>query len=96
MRSNTMAAILALALAGCANSPEPPRANENFVSVIGTPFLIAFKIPTCVATIAIAAPIAGAWQLASRGDVFYQPDLRRELDDGVIQNCGPPYVVTTP
>ncbi len=96
MRSNTVAAILALVLAGCANSPEPPKGNGTFISVIGTPFLIAFKIPTCVASIVIAAPIAGASQLASRGDIFYEPELRRDLEDGLIQNCGPPYVVTTP
>jgi len=95
MRSAMAAAILALALAGCATSPGPPRGNGTFVDVIGTPLLIALKIPTCVASIVIAAPIAGASRLADPGDIFYGPDLRRDLDDGLIQNCGPPYVVTT-
>lgn len=96
MRSITVASVLALALTGCASSPEPPRGNGTFISVIGTPFLIAFKIPTCVASILLAAPIAGASQLGDPGEDFYEPGLRRDLDDGLIQNCGPPYVLTTP
>ena len=54
----------ALFLAGCAEPP-PPSQPVSPVSVFGTPFLIAFKIPACVATIAIAGPAAALQQLAA-------------------------------
>jgi hypothetical protein len=67
----------------------PPRPGETFLAVIGTPFLIAFKIPVCVASAAIAAPIAGAASLAGSGR-----EARRALGEGLEQNCGPPYILS--
>ena len=84
----------ALLLAGCAAPPAPPQTQPvSPVSVIGTPFLIAFKIPACVATMAIAAPAAALQQLAAPGEDGLQPDIRPALDGGIYANCGPPYYV---
>jgi len=93
MNSKVAAALLTVALAGCAGNPEASRQEPSFISVVGTPFLIAFKIPTCVVSVAIAAPLAGASQLAEPSPVIDPPSLRRDLDEGLIHNCGPPYVV---
>jgi uncharacterized lipoprotein len=92
MRSKIAAMLLTLALAGCAGSPEPPRQQATFISVVGTPLLIALKIPTCVGSIVIAAPLAAASQLAESSAID-ESALRRDLDDGLIHNCGPPYAV---
>jgi hypothetical protein len=103
MRFATRAALLSLVLAGCAaappgNSPQTPSP----VSVIGTPFLIALKIPFCIATVAVAGPVAAVAQIADpwppvsalygSGDPYR--DVRRGLDDGIARNCGPPYAIT--
>jgi len=82
----------ALLLAGCAESP-PPAQPISPVSIIGTPFLIAFKVPACVATVAIAGPAAALQQLAAPTEDGLQPDIRPTLDAGIGQNCGPPYYV---
>jgi len=58
-----------------------------------TPFLIAFKIPACVATVAISGPAAALQQLAAPTEDGLQPDIRPALDAGIVQNCGPPYAV---
>ena len=94
MKSKVAATLLAVALVGCAGNPEAPRQEGTFISVVGTPFLIAFKIPTCVVSIAIAAPLAGASQLAEPSPVIDPPSLRWDLDEGLVHNCGPPYVVS--
>jgi hypothetical protein len=83
----------ALFLAGCAAPPPPPAQPISAVNVIGTPFLIAFKIPACVATVAIAGPAAALQQLAAPTEDGLQPDIRPALDAGVEANCGPPYEV---
>jgi hypothetical protein len=83
----------ALFLAGCAEPPPPPE-PVSALSAFGTPFLIAFKIPACVATVAIAGPAAALQQLAAPNQDGLQPDIRPALDAGIGQNCGPPYVVS--
>jgi hypothetical protein len=85
------AALLGILLAGCAGTPDDRGSGNTFISVVGTPFLIAFKIPVCVASAAIAAPLAGVSALNpdSGGREF-----REALGAGVAQNCGPPYVVS--
>lgn len=84
---------VALFLAGCAEAPSPQAQQVSPVSVIGTPFLIAFKVPVCVATVAIAGPAAALQQIAAPTQDGLQPDLRPVLDAGIDQNCGPPYYV---
>jgi hypothetical protein len=83
---------LSLGLSGCAEPP-PPAQPVSAVSVVGTPFLIAFKVPACVATLAIAGPAAALQQLAAPNEDRLQPDIRPALDAGIDENCGPPYVV---
>lgn len=96
---------LVLALAACAASsgqPTPlvgsaPASTEPgaspagwAVAVVGTPFALVFKSAICVASLAIAAPIAGLLVL--------DPDPYSEgheiLGDGIANNCGPPYVIS--
>ncbi len=81
-----------LSLAGCASDSTEPTggasAGNTFISVVGTPFLIALKIPFCVASVAIAAPLAGAAALTPDGR-----DTQQALGAGLASNCGPPYVV---
>jgi hypothetical protein len=81
---------LAGALAACA---EPsPDAAAQFGSTAGTPFMIAFKVPVCVITVLLSAPLVGASGLAEP-----TPDtlaVRNGLAEGMAQNCGPPYTLT--
>lgn len=88
MKMQTIAALLVLSAAGCA-SPPPPDPQQSTISALGTPFLIAFKIPVCAVTVALAAPLAGATGLTPTYDSHV---IRAELDESVRQNCGPPYV----
>ena len=94
------AAMLGLALlAGCTRaSPEEPVAPV-VTGAISTPFLIAFKVPFCAATLVVAGPITALSELASPprlapGD--YDGELNTQIRDevvvGVRDNCGPPYI----
>lgn len=83
---------VSLFLFGCTEQPPPPNSVAT-ITAVGTPFLIAFKIPACVATVAIAGPAAALQQLAAPNEDGLQPDIRPALDAGMVQNCGPPYYV---
>lgn len=101
MRTRSLAAALALALAGCAPS-DAGSGDFGATSVFGTPILIGLKAGACAATIAIAAPVTALAMLARpsselgavNADFDYNVQIRDELDDGIDQNCGPPYAVT--
>jgi hypothetical protein len=75
-----------------AAAPARPAAGPSFLSIVGTPFLIAFKIPVCAATIAVSAPLAGLSALTSNAETEGR-DMRRQLAYGINENCGPPWVV---
>jgi hypothetical protein len=102
MQTRSLAAALVLALAGCSSGADTGSGDFGAISVIGTPVLIGLKIPACAATIAIAAPVTAFAMLARPNsqlgsvnrDFDYNVQIRDELDDGIYQNCGPPYVVT--
>ena len=70
--------------------PPGPTPAGWAVSIVGTPFALAFKTAVCAASLAIAAPIAGLLVL--------DPDPYSEgheiLGDGIANNCGPPYLVS--
>ena len=66
-------------------------ASDWALAIVGTPFLIAFRVVTCAATAVLAAPTAG-WLVLTPDP---QPGLAY-LRDGLGQNCGPPYVVGVP
>lgn len=86
------AAVLIAALSACTvvEGPPPGPPTAGPATVLGTPFLIAFKVPFCAATVAIAAPLAGLTGLAP---TLEAREMRRDLDAGVAQNCGPPYAL---
>jgi hypothetical protein len=91
-----------LVIGGCQASP-PPASTEPItpktvahpgdaaVSAVGTPFYLVFKSVFCVASVAIAAPVAG---IAALSESRFASEVRRDLGDGVSQNCGPPYVLS--
>lgn len=94
MRIKALATLLACLLTGCAsasNGSNAPDEDNTFVSVVGTPFYLAFKIPICVVSAAFAAPVAGA---SGFMDTRNAHELRRDLGEGLTQNCGPPYALT--
>jgi hypothetical protein len=101
MRPVVFGALGALALGGCQTAQTaPPDAvgaegravhpGDAVVSAVGTPFYLVFKGVVCVASVAIAAPVAG---LVALSDSRYAPEVQESLGDGVSQNCGPPYVL---
>jgi hypothetical protein len=89
MKKIALAFVLALVLVGCASESQPSP-GSTALSVIGTPFLLAFKIPVCVVSAVVAAPLAGAAELAGTSQAV---SLEPSLGDGLERNCGPPYVV---
>jgi hypothetical protein len=99
MWNRALAMLLFLSLAACATTPPreagaPPGrsdAGNTLLAVVGTPFLIALKIPVCVVSVAVAAPLAGASAFGGEGSARA---TRRVLGEGIEQNCGPPYVLS--
>lgn len=89
MRKTLLLSLLGGAIAGCAG-PAPPQDGNNLAAMIGTPVYLALKGPFCVATVAIAAPLAGLSGFAPSAEA---QELRSGLDDGIAENCGPPYVL---
>jgi len=89
--------MLAAALPGCASTWHDPdnqssgSSGNTFLAVVGTPFLIAFKIPFCVASVVVAAPLAGVTGLSPDPD---SRETQQALGDGVAQNCGAPWVLS--
>jgi hypothetical protein len=76
--------------ASVAETVSPPyesTGSNTFLSIVETPFLIAFKAPICILTVAIAAPMSAAAALA---DSHQGWATRRDLTNGVQQNCGLP------
>jgi len=80
--------------------PPPPaaavtaqRSGPSFLSIVGTPFLIIFKIPVCLVTAVVAAPLAGLSELPSTANTEGL-DMRNQLENGLAQNCGPPWTIS--
>lgn len=100
MRPVLFGLIGALALGACqtapGTAPETTRAGhpgDAVVTAVGTPFYLVFKGVVCVASVAMAAPVAG---LVALSDSRHAPAVQASLGDGVSQNCGPPYVLRPP
>ncbi|HUK61234.1 MAG TPA: hypothetical protein VLV50_18535 [Stellaceae bacterium] len=87
----------AAALAGCAAQPgdtaAPASGGSAVLTAIGTPFLIAAKIPLCAVTIVAAGPLGATASLVPPQDPLGH-EVRQGLADGIDQNCGPPWTVT--
>ena len=99
MRMRIAACLMSVALCSCA---EPPRSDtqlgavpgpQPLVAAIGTPFLIAFRIPVCAATLLITGPIAAGSEMVPGQDDINRIVARQYLNDNLSANCGPPYVV---
>ncbi|MGH7088572.1 MAG: hypothetical protein ACREFQ_06695, partial [Stellaceae bacterium] len=90
-------AALVLAFGGCAAAPQPGGGGSGggaaALTAVGTPFLVALKLPVCVLTLAAAGPVGALSEIAEPQTQFGR-DLRQGLGDGIAQNCGPPYAVT--
>ena len=96
MRKEMLLGGIVLALAGCMSAPNQPPPQASFVGVVGTPWLIALKIPVCTVTVLVAGPVAAVATLSNPGldGNLAEADTAGELDRGLNENCGPPYVVT--
>jgi hypothetical protein len=85
-------------LAACATPPEaksvavPTARPLPVLSVVAAPFVIAFKLPACVLTTVVAGAVGGASELTPPDESSFL--LRQNLEDGLEQNCGPPYTIT--
>jgi hypothetical protein len=75
---------------GPASTNASPSARGWAVSIIGTPFALAFKAVVCTASVVVAAPVAGFLALG----VDPSGEGYQALGDGLAQNCGPPYAVS--
>src|SRR5918996_729704 len=100
MRRTVFVLIGSLALCGCQTAPRDEMSTREsatvhpgdaVVSAVATPFYLVFKSVVCVASVAIAAPVAG---IAALSESRFALEARRDLGDGVNQNCGPPYVLS--
>jgi hypothetical protein len=101
MRSWIVAFCCLMAVGGCQTPPPDTGApgerrvvmhpGDAAVSAVGTPFYLVFKSAVCVASVAIAAPVAA---IAAMSESPHAPVAREELGDGIAQNCGPPYVLS--
>jgi hypothetical protein len=91
------AAILVAMLGACAQAPGDGSTQIDggaaVLTAIGTPFLIAAKVPLCALTLAVAGPVGATASLVPPTDPLGH-DVRQGLADGIDQNCGPPYAVT--
>jgi hypothetical protein len=88
--SRLLFASILLLTGACAAAPDGQERPIGVAGVVGTPLLFAFKIPACAVTVGVAASAAGATALATQDDD--ERMLRQALEDGVRQNCGPPYL----
>jgi hypothetical protein len=99
MHKRVLAPALALILAGCTSAPPPgqtaasppPSPGRTAISIIGTPLLIALKIPVCVVSAAMAGALTGL--AGALGGTSGSASLEQSLGDDVEKNCGPPYVL---
>ena len=86
-RKLSLAGVASL-LAAC--TTPPPPGTPTPASAVGTPFYIAFKIPVCAATVVLGGPWAGVTGLV---DDEQAREMRDDINRGLVQNCGPPYVL---
>jgi len=101
MRIRALALLLSLVLAGCTTSAEGVS-EPNVVAATATPLYVGLKIPFCVASVGIGSFAAATAELARPWPpvpAFYAggdsaQETRRNINDGIVANCGPPYYVS--
>jgi hypothetical protein len=101
MRSSPVSLWFVAALLGCETAPTYSSSpgehvtvvhpGDAAVSVVGTPFYLAFKGVACAVSAVIAAPVAG---MAALNESHSDPKIREGLGDGLSRNCGPPYILS--
>jgi hypothetical protein len=99
VRRSMVTLVCALGLAGCQTSSpaetggqkEVMHPGDALVSAVGTPFYFVFKGAVCLASAVIAVPAAA---IVASSESPLAPEARRDLGDGMKQNCGPPYVLS--
>jgi hypothetical protein len=101
MRVSLLSLCIGVALGGCQTAPTYSgnqsdhvtvvHAGNAAVSVVGTPFYLAFKGVTCAVSALVAAPVAG---ISAVSESRSAPKIREDLGDGLRQNCGPPYALS--
>lgn len=101
MRVSLVSLCLVVALGSCQTAPTYSGNSSEYVSVVhpgdaavsvvGTPFYLAFKGVTCAVSAVIAAPVAG---ISAVSESRFAPKIREDLGDGLRQNCGPPYALS--
>jgi hypothetical protein len=87
MKARFWILVTAFALAACIASAATFTRNVA-VNVPEPSFFAVFKVPICVATLAIATPLAGMTGLAG-ASADLAIDLRADLDDGLRRSCAP-------
>jgi hypothetical protein len=67
------------------------RPSDWALSIVGTPFVFAFRAVVCATSAVVAGPTAALFAVSHdpRGGFAY-------LRSGLAQNCGPPYAVPLP
>ncbi len=94
VRRGGLPLLCALFLLGGCTPTVSPETQASYVSAVATPLYVALKVPVCAATLVMAAPLGALQGLAAPGQQgSLQPDLRPSLDAGIVDNCGPPYVL---
>jgi len=104
MRKFLLAALAIAPLAACATAPDQsasgsaptasnPDTNMPFVEIFATPVYLALKVPVCGFAIAAALPLGAMSELNGSADGGGR-EMRRALNNGVAQSCGPPYFLT--
>ena len=101
MRVSLVLLCVGVALGGCETTPTYSGNRSDHVtevhpgnaavSVVGTPFYLAFKGATCAVSALIAAPVAG---ISAVSESRSAPKIREDLGEGLRQNCGPPYALS--
>jgi hypothetical protein len=102
MRVRTLGALLGLAVAGCTTTSSEGQPEPDIVVVTATPLYLGLKLPFCVSTTVIGSGVAALAQLARPWPPvpgFYAgsdsaQETRRDMNDDIVANCGPPYYVT--
>jgi outer membrane protein OmpA-like peptidoglycan-associated protein len=103
MRIRTFAALLSLVVAGCTTTSSEGQSEPNIVAVTAEPIYLALKVPFCISGIVVGSPFAAIAGLArpwpptpalygNTGDDYAKGSVR-DINDGMVANCGPPYYI---